>query len=217
MLNHNFYMPFINIFSFLFFYVQIISVCGLRKLSFSDKSPGTMTATSMAAALASAGLNLHVSTVANSREASEPPTASNAGSPENITAATLLAAAAAHAAATAVSTRRTSKDERGKGDDEQNDRQHPDMDRNMEVNVDVDDDIESDKSNAEDFVTNKGFTSPHNVCKPDCYDENVEDPEEIIGKGLSPNEPETSSSSLLNSANKHRRKTRKQDSTKEKY
>jgi hypothetical protein len=179
-----------------------------------------MAANSMAATLAAAGLNLHVNTVSNTRETSLI-NATNATSPNGITAATLLAAAAAHAAATVVSTRRQSLDERNKEDNEKHDHQHQNQDRHMDVNVDEDDDTgtttNAGKDPGENMSVSKRENSSHNINKTSQYEENIAGSDDNNSQELDCPESGSTSPSLSNSTDKHRRKTRKQDVIRDKY
>ena len=174
----------------------------------------------MAATLAAAGLNLHVNTVSNTRESSLI-NATNTTSPDSITAATLLAAAAAHAAASVVSSRRQSRDEKKKEDNENHDRQHKIQDRHMDVNVDEDDDTGAttnlEKDPGDNILLSKRDTTSQNFNKTSQYEENIGDSDDNNSKPLACLESESTSPSLSNSTDKHRRKTRKQDVIRDKY
>ena len=174
----------------------------------------------MAATLAAAGLNLHANTASNTRE-TPLMNATNATSPDSITAATLLAAAAAHAAASVVSTKRQSLDEKNKEDNENHESQHHNQDRHMDVNVDDDDDNDTTtnagKDSGEKMIGSKRDASSHNINKTIQYEENIGCSDDNNGKQLAGVESESSSPSLSISTDKHRRKTRKQDVMRDKY
>ena len=164
----------------------------------------------MAATLAAAGLNIHVSKVSDSGN-TPLINACNTVSPDSITAATLLAAAAAHAAATVTSARRPNSVEKSKADHKKYDGQLHDGDRNTEVSGNEDEDdteciLNVEKSDIEDTVTNTAVTPPLHVNERDGYGDTAEDTDNITDKKSLCNETESTSSSLSNGTDKHRRK-----------
>ena len=170
----------------------------------------------MAATLAAAGFSLNDPTDSKDREAGLS-TISNTRSPDNITAATLLAAAAAHAAASSATTRpSTHVDENNEEDDEK----HEDKDRNMDVNVDEDEDgTDSQKTSEKEAGDNMGVdkrnSTPHDLSKTNEYEESRTDSIDNNNKLLL--SAESSPSSQTSSFDKHRRKTRKQDVMRDKF
>ena len=91
----------------------------------------------------------------------------------------------------------------------------------MEVNVDIDDEtdltLNAEKDQEETIVINKRDKALHNMKKLDDHEENMDDSDDNNSKKQHGPESNTTPSSLSNSADKHRRKNRKQDMIKEKY
>ena len=170
-----------------------------------------MSATTMAATLAAAGLNLNASQVTDMREHMTMD-ASSEGSTDDITAATLLAAAAAHATATSISARAKSVDEGDRDWNEPYNGKTQTSERNLEVNVDVEDDDDNTDSppNAKDQNANESIsTDTKDLDKMDNYDKNRNDVPNHERKVKSPNGSDMAALELSNSTDKHKRRVRK--------
>ena len=175
------------------------------------KTVGTMSATTMVATLAAAGLNLHASQVSDTREPMAMD-ASSEGSTDDITAATLLAAAAAHASATSISTSAKSLDEDDQDWNEPYNGKTQTSERSLEVNVDVDDDDDNTESplNAKDQNANDSILNDtKDLDKIENYDKNKNDVPNHERKVKSPNGSDMSALELSNSTDKHKRRVRK--------
>ena len=191
---------------------RVIYVFELYKFVFSEKkNVGTMSATTMAATLAAAGLNLHASQVTGTRDHMTMD-ASSEGSTDDITAATLLAAAAAHATATSISASAKSVDEDDQDWNEPYNGKTQTSERSLEVNVDVDDDDDNTESppNAKDQNANDSISNDtKDLDKIDNYDKNRNDVPNHERKVKSPTGSDMTALELSNSTDKHKRRVRK--------
>ena len=178
--------------------------------------------TGMAATLAAAGFNLNEETESNDTKI-ELKTVPNSRSADNITAATLLAAAAAHAAASSASSKTMNPiDCKDVDENKKHCSPQEDKDKLMEVNVDEDEDDTEiprahEKEKAENMTTNKRNSTPHDMSQSHDYEENKIEPLDNNNKVRLSVESDLSSSPQTSSFDKHRRKSRKQEISKEIY
>ena len=168
----------------------------------------------MAATLAAAGFQLNEPIDSNDREGGLK-TSPKTRSPDNITAATLLAAAAAHAATSSASTRILSQmDNKNVDNNDSRGSSEQEKDKNMEVNVDEDEDDADrkrtpDNKAPENINTDEGNLTPHDLSRSNEYEESRIDSNDNNNKITFPEESELSPLSQTISFDKHRRKTKK--------
>lgn len=168
----------------------------------------------MAATLAAAGFNLNEPIDSNDREKGLK-TSPKTRSPDNITAATLLAAAAAHAATSSASARLSNQiDSKNVDNNDSRGSSEQEKDKNMEVNVDEDEDEEDRKRNPdneapESIVTDERNSTPHDLSRSNELEENRIDSIDNNNKVSFPEESELCPLSQTSSFDKHRRKTKK--------